>query len=63
MSNSETHNLRWWMIPGILAGMPMPFIHIDRRMAAGGKLTAFDDDLLALHTAGIRAVVSLLNLP
>jgi len=56
-------NLLWWVIPGVLAGMPMPFIHPDRRLAGGGVLTAFDDELAALQSAGIRAVVSLLNLP
>jgi len=53
----------WWVIPGVLAGMPMPFIHPDRRMAGGGDLTAFDDELPTLHSLGIRGVVSLLNIP
>ena len=47
----------------MLAGMPMPFIHPDRRMAGGGPLTAFEDELPALYSAGVRAVVSLLNIP
>lgn len=63
MSSAPKQNLLWWVIPGVLAGMPMPFIHLDRRMAGGGALTLFDDELPALHSAGIRAVVSLLNLP
>ena len=41
----------------------MPFVHPERRMAAGGPLTAFDDELPALHATGLRAVVSLLNIP
>lgn len=41
----------------------MPFIHTDRRMAGGGELNEFDDELPALYSAGIRAVVSLLNIP
>ena len=41
----------------------MPFIHPDRRMAGGGTLTAFEDELSVLHAAGVRAVVSLLNIP
>jgi len=41
----------------------MPFIHADRRMARGGALAAFDDELPALHSLGVRAVVSLLNIP
>ena len=46
----------WWVIPGALAGMPMPFIHPQRRLNMGSALTAYDDDLLALYTAGVRAV-------
>jgi atypical dual specificity phosphatase len=56
-------NLLWWVLPGALAGMPMPFIHSERRMAGGGPLTAFNDELPTLHAAGVRAVVSLLNIP
>jgi len=43
--------------------MPMPFIHPERRLCGGGELTAFGDELSALHGSGIRAVVSLLNIP
>jgi atypical dual specificity phosphatase len=53
----------WWAIPGVLAGMPMPFINPGRRMNAGGSLDAYDDELKVLHEAGVRAVVSLLNIP
>src|SRR2546426_1516079 len=56
-------DLLWWVIPGVLAGMPMPFIALDRRMNNGGLLTAYDDDLPVLHAAGVRAVVCLLNIP
>jgi atypical dual specificity phosphatase len=42
--------------------MPMPYIHLDRRMAGGGALTAFEDEMAALHAAGVRAVVCLLNI-
>jgi hypothetical protein len=56
-------NLLWWVIPGALAGMPMPFIHPERRLNMGGALTAYDDELPGLYTAGVRAVVSLLNIP
>ena len=41
----------------------MPFIHIDRRLNQGGQLAAFNDELPALYAAGVRAVVSLLNIP
>ena len=61
--SSQRDSLLWWGIPNVLAGMPMPFVHPDRRLAGGGALTAFDDELPTLHSLGIRAVVSLLNLP
>jgi len=63
MRNTPPHGLLWWVIPGVLAGMPMPFIHPERRMAGGGPLAAFEDELAALHAAGVRAVVCLLNIP
>jgi protein-tyrosine phosphatase len=63
MPNDQKDNLLWWVMPGILAGMPMPFIQLDRRMNHGGALTDYDDDLATLFSAGVRAVVSLLNIP
>ena len=57
---SASSSLLWWVIPGALAGMPMPFIHPERRLNMGGSLTAYDDELPALYKAGVRAVVSLL---
>jgi protein-tyrosine phosphatase len=63
MTNTRQNNLLWWVIPGVLAGMPMPYIHFDRRLAGGGALDAFEDELVTLNSAGVRAVVSLLNLP
>jgi atypical dual specificity phosphatase len=62
MNIAQKDNLLWWVIPSVLAGMPMPYIHIERRMAGGGALTAFDDELPALYSSGVRAVVSLLNI-
>jgi len=59
----KDNSLLWWVIPGVLAGMPMPFIHWERRMNQGSALAAYDDDLTILHVAGIRAVVCLLNIP
>lgn len=41
----------------------MPFIDPERRMNGQGALEAHVDDLQELHGAGIRSVVSLLNLP
>jgi atypical dual specificity phosphatase len=63
MSGGPQENLLWWVMPGVLAGMPMPFIHLDRRMSHGGPLTAYEDDLPLLHSAGVRAIVCLLNIP
>lgn len=63
MSCASQSDLLWWVIPGVLAGMPMPFVHPERRMGGGGALSAFEDELPALHSAGVRAVVSLLNIP
>lgn len=63
LGDSRKASFLWWVIPGTLAGMPMPFIHPDRRMAGGAALDAFPDEMPVLHAAGIRAVVSLLNLP
>ncbi len=56
-------SLLWWVIPGVLAGMPMPYLHPERRMNHGGPLNAYPDELPNLYSAGIRAVVSLLNIP
>jgi CheY-like chemotaxis protein len=58
-----SHSMLWWVIPGTLAGMPMPFIRPERRLSMGGSLSAYDDELAALHGAGVRAVVCLLNIP
>jgi atypical dual specificity phosphatase len=63
MSDAAKSNLLWWVIPGVLAGMPMPFVHPDRRMNGGGALNAYDDEMPELYSTGIRAVVSLLNIP
>ena len=62
-ADSTASNLLWWVVPGALAGMPMPFIHPERRSNMGGPLTAYVDELPTLYTAGVRAVVSLLNIP
>ena len=59
---SASSSLVWWVIPGALAGMPMPFVHPERRLNMGGPLSAYDDELAALYSAGVRAVVCLLNI-
>jgi protein-tyrosine phosphatase len=56
-------SLLWWVIPGVLAGMPMPYVHPERRLAGGGPLNSYPDELPDLYSAGVRAVVSLLNIP
>src|SRR5438105_438001 len=52
----------WWIIPGVLAGMPMPFLHPLRRLNPTATET-YDDELQPLYSSGIRAIVSLLNIP
>ena len=56
-------SLLWWIIPNVLAGMPMPFIHPERRLNSGGALDEYEDELPELYSSGVRAVVSLLNIP
>ena len=63
MSLDDGHNLLWWVIPGALAGMPMPFVHPGRRLNQGGNLADYNDELPVLYRAGVRAIVSLLNIP
>jgi len=63
MLKDDKQTLLWWVIPEVLAGMPMPFISPQRRLNHGGALEAYEDELPTLHSAGIRAVVSLLNIP
>jgi protein-tyrosine phosphatase len=62
-AKTSESSLLWWVIPGALAGMPMPFLHPGRRLNMGGPLTAYEDELPVLFAAGVRAVVSLLNIP
>jgi atypical dual specificity phosphatase len=56
-------SLLYWVIPSELAGMPLPFVHPERRLNQGGVLEAYDDELPTLFRLGIRSVVSLLNIP
>ncbi|HEY1170370.1 MAG TPA: dual specificity protein phosphatase family protein [Verrucomicrobiae bacterium] len=63
MNEAPDRNLLWWLIPNALAGMPMPFLHPERRLNSGGALRAYADELPVLNDAGIRGVVSLLNIP
>lgn len=63
MNESPDRDLLWWLIPGVLAGMPMPFLHPERRLNPGSPLNAYEDELLLMKDSGISAVVSLLNVP
>jgi len=63
MNASSNPGLLWWAVPGVVAGMPMPFIHPERRIDGGGSLESYDDELAVLRQAGVRAIVSLLNNP
>src|SRR6185437_4797303 len=53
----------WWVIPGVLAGTSMPFIHPARHDTPRAALDQFVDELPLLWKEGIRAVVSMLNNP
>ena len=53
----------WWVKRGELAGMPMPWLDPWRRENMGGDLDAYEDELRDLWNAGIRSVISLLNIP
>lgn len=53
----------WWLIPHELAGMPMPFLHPERRADGGGSIDAYADDLVELKDCDVGAVISLLNMP
>src|SRR5271155_598369 len=65
--NDDHHSLPsldiWWAVPGVLAGMSMPFIHPRRFDTPDAGIDAFPDELPALWRAGIRAIVCLLNMP
>ena len=63
MRGKEPTDLLWWVIPKVIAGMPLPFVHPDRRAQRGGTLRQFEDDLPVLRDAGIQSVVCLLNIP
>jgi atypical dual specificity phosphatase len=56
-------SLVWWVVPGVIGGMPMPFVHPERRENLGGALNDYDDELPVLFADGVRAVVCLLNYP
>ena len=57
------NSMVWWIKPGQLGGMPMPYFDPERRLNQIGHLDAFKDDLPLLYQIGVRSVVCLLNLP
>lgn len=63
MTRSHIRDLVWWVIPGVLGGMPMPFIVPERRLQTKAGLREFEDDLPVLYDGGVRSVVCLLNIP
>src|SRR5258708_18004819 len=50
-----TGNLLWWVLPGVLAGMPMPFVHLNRRMSHGGPLAAYGGHFAVFFFSAVRA--------
>jgi atypical dual specificity phosphatase len=53
----------WWVVPGVLGGMPMPYVHPMRRLNMGGTIEAYEDELPLIYKEGVRAFVCLLNIP
>ena len=53
----------WWILPGVLGGMSVPFLHPERRLNLGGTIEAYQDDLPVLYREGVRTFVCLLNSP
>lgn len=53
----------YWVIPNVLAGMPMPMFDPQRYENPDLAPDAFPDDLPVLLRLGIRAVVCLLDIP
>ena len=49
----STEDFLWWLEPGRLAGMPVPFIDPMRRCNGGGGLTDYQDELPVLYAAGV----------
>ena len=60
---SKEPSFLYWVVPKVLAGMSMPFLHPERRMRGGGQLHDFADELPVLAEDGVGGVVSLLNIP
>lgn len=63
MMDDYPPELLWWVIPGILGGMPMPYIDPIRRNQGEAGLNRCDDELPLLYAEGIRSVVSLIETP
>jgi atypical dual specificity phosphatase len=63
MSAPPDYTNLWWAIPGVIGGMGIPYLDAERRMAGGGALEAYKDELVLLHREDVRAVVCLLNIP
>jgi protein-tyrosine phosphatase len=59
----QKRTLLWWLIPGVLAGMPMPFVHPERRLNSGSALNSYEDELPELFSDSVRSVISLLDIP
>jgi len=63
MHEDDQPPLLWWAIPGVLAGMPMPYLDPHRRLNLGGAWSDYDDEIQVLHKSGVRAVTALINIP
>ncbi len=52
----------WWVVPGELAGMPLPTMSPKRTQFTTAPAHAFDDDVHVLYDMGIRSVIAAFEL-
>jgi atypical dual specificity phosphatase len=52
----------WWLVPDELAGMPLPWISIERLKEPNAPANKFKDDVSFLSQIGIKSIVAALNL-
>jgi atypical dual specificity phosphatase len=53
----------WWLVPDELAGMPLPWISIERLKEPSAPANKFKDDVSFLAQIGIKSIIAALNLP
>jgi hypothetical protein len=58
---SASTNPIWWVLPGLLGGMPAPFIDSRRRKADAPSAGRYRDELHDLLALGVRSLVNLVD--